>query len=76
MTKMITQNDLVRFLYGETGKKDERIILESYAEEKWVEEELNKLFDMKNLLDQIFEEPSDGCTEKILDALNGQKEGI
>ena len=76
MTKMITQNDLVRFLYNETNKKDERIILDSYAEEEWVETELNKLFDVKNLLDQIFEEPSDGCTERILDALNGQKEGI
>ena len=31
---------------------------------------------LKNLLDEIIEEPSEGCTERILDALNGEKEGI
>ncbi len=76
MTKTITQNDLIRFIYKETDREEEKPILESYANEPWVESELNKLIDTKNLLDLLFEKPSDGCTERIMDALNGQKEGI
>ena len=63
-------------MYKETGKAEDKLILESYAQEEWVESELNKLLETKNLLDLLFEKPSEGCTERILDALNGQKEGI
>ena len=76
MTKTITQNDLVRFLYLETKKTEEKAILDAYSKKDWVSQELNQLFDIKNLLDEIIEEPSEGCTERILDALNGEKEGI
>ncbi len=76
MMRTTTQNELIRFIYNETGKNEEKHILDSYSKEKWVESELNKFLDIKNLLDNLFEDPSDGCTERIMDSLNGEKEGI
>ena len=77
MTKTITQNDLVRFVYAETGRKENSSILDAAVELPWVNQELHLMLDAKNALDMLFEKPSPGCVESILDAVKrNTKEGI
>lgn len=69
MMETFTQNDLIRYMYQETSKEENRLLERQLA----VDGELNLRFqDLKSLmtgLDQAMLAPSDDCVDSIMRSL-------
>lgn len=66
MTKTFTQNDLIRYIYGETSLKETVEIEVALTEDPDLMKNINKLLKVKRQVASAQLNPSDSCINKIL----------
>lgn len=66
MTKTFTQNDLIRYIYGETSDREEKLIREALLCDDSLQELYKKLRGIIQKLDEVNEEPSEKVIDNIL----------
>ncbi len=66
MTKIFTQNDLMRYLYGETSREESQIIHALILTDSELYETYNQLLETKKEVDYISQNPSKNVIDKIL----------
>ncbi|MFT6865550.1 MAG: hypothetical protein ACJA08_000371 [Cyclobacteriaceae bacterium] len=66
MTKTFTENDLVRFLYGELKQKEIAELQHALVSNLALQEELNNLREVMDRLDGVTYQPSKRCLDNIL----------
>ncbi len=66
MTKTFTQNDLIRYIYGETSMQETVEIDMALATDPALMRTIGKLLKVKKSLNSVPLNPSDACIEKIL----------
>ena len=66
MTKIFTENDLLRFLYGETTDTENLAIQDAILCDPGMQEKLNELQEMKMLLEAHEMSPSKKVVNNIL----------
>lgn len=74
MTQTFTQDDLIRYLYHETTEKETREIDKALICDSELRSQFKELVAMKNQLDVIRMEPSEGCVNGILNYAKGLQE--
>ena len=67
MIKISTPHDLIRYIYGETNKKETIEIENAILCDNQSHMEFNELIKLKHDLDQVKQEPSNGVISKIMD---------
>lgn len=63
----ITQEDLLRFLYGETSDKKSAAIKAAMKDDVQVKETLEQLKSTQKALDSMKQNPSNECINRILE---------
>jgi hypothetical protein len=66
MTKTFTENDLVRFHYGELKQKEIAELQHALVSNLALQEELNNLREVMDRLDGVTYQPSKRCLDNIL----------
>lgn len=66
MIKLFTDNDLIRYVYGETSEEENQEIEESVVFNSDLEDELLNLSNMRDMVDNMFFQPSDKATKELL----------
>ena len=66
MIKTFTRDDLIRYIYGETTKRETEEIAQAVLCDNDTHAEFNGLTDLKNQLDALREEPSGQVIQTIL----------
>ncbi len=66
MTKIFTENDLLRFIYGETSKAENLAIHDAILCDPGMQEKLNELQEMKTLLEAHELSPGSKVVNNIL----------
>ncbi len=71
MTKTFTENDLVRFLYGELKQKETAELQQALINSPELQEELNNLQEVMDQLNGVKYQPSQRCLDNILNFSKG-----
>ncbi|MFY0600905.1 MAG: hypothetical protein JXR03_14620 [Cyclobacteriaceae bacterium] len=71
MTKTFTENDLVRFLYGELNEEESAELKQALITSPALQEELNNLQEVTNGLKKVSYKPSRKSLDRILDFSKG-----
>ncbi|MCR9249224.1 MAG: hypothetical protein NXI20_02330 [bacterium] len=66
MTKIFTENDLVRFIYEETSEAENNEIRDALMCNPGLQEMYNELKDMKSMLDENLMKPGKQAVNNIL----------
>lgn len=66
MTKNVTRNELIQFIYGELSFEQTAKLYEQIGKTPSLEEDLNALVDLKNELNQVKLNPSKSVVDNIL----------
>lgn len=66
MTKIFTQDDLLKYIYGETSNEDREMIEILIHTNIDFQEKYEQLLDVKNDIDLLAKAPSNGVVERIL----------
>ncbi|MEO9475445.1 MAG: hypothetical protein ABJG41_07910 [Cyclobacteriaceae bacterium] len=66
MTKTFTENDLVKFLYGELTQQESTVLQEALISNPELQNELSKLKEVMTGLDKERYQPSQRSVDKIL----------
>ncbi len=67
MTKTFTEDDLIRFIYGETLEKENILIKEELATNFRLREEYIEMISLLNNLDRLQRTPSNVVIQNIMD---------
>ncbi|MFY0651572.1 MAG: hypothetical protein JXQ96_06040 [Cyclobacteriaceae bacterium] len=65
MTKLFTENDLIRYIYGETSESENSEIENALICDSDLNEQLNGLKSVYEGLNQLFVKPPERATENI-----------
>lgn len=71
MTKTFTENDLVRFLYGELNTAETSALTHALITSPTLQEELNNLRDVMDELKKVKYKPSKKSVDQILEFSKG-----
>lgn len=66
MTKTFTENDLVKFLYGELTQQESTELKQALISKPELQNELTKLKEVMTGLDKVRHQPSQRSVDKIL----------
>lgn len=66
MTKTFTQDDLIRYIYGETYGKEKKELEKALVCDAELQEAYKELAAIKNQLDYSMKEPSERVVDNIL----------
>ena len=72
MTKTFTENDLLKFLYGELNYQQKIELQRELLTDQNLQDELNELKEAVSLLDEANYKPSNRAIQNILDFSKGQ----
>jgi len=67
MTKLFTENDLLRYVYGETSNKENTLIEEAIVCNPDLEKKYSSITTDTKLLDSLFDNPSKSALDDIFD---------